>query len=128
MVLVVDDEEAIRKVIHSTLERFGYRVILAANGAEAVSKYALQQTDIAVVLTDMAMPIMDGPALIATLKLLNPQVKIIASSGLASNAGVAKAVNAGVQHFVPKPYTAEAMLKTLHEVLSTAATKPEVAP
>ena len=65
----------------------------------------------------MAMPIMDGPALIIALKALNPQVKIIASSGLNSNGGVAKAVGAGVQHFVPKPYTAEALLVTLRDIL-----------
>jgi PAS domain S-box-containing protein len=120
-VLVVDDEEAIRRVAQNTLERFGYRVLLAANGAEAVSIYARNGDLIAVVLTDMAMPIMDGLALIMALKSLNPDVRIIASSGLASNGGVAKALGAGVKHFVPKPYTAEKMLAVLREVLDGGA-------
>jgi CheY-like chemotaxis protein len=117
LVLMVDDEKIIREVAHRTLEGFGYRVLLAANGAEAVALYAQHRSEVAVVLTDMAMPVMDGPATIIALKMVNPSVKIIASSGLASDAAVAKAVSAGVHHFVPKPYTAEILLNTLHEVL-----------
>ena len=118
LVLVVDDEESVRSVTQKTLERFGYRVLLAANGAEAVARYAQQRAEIAVVLTDMAMPVMDGPATILALRAMNPAVKIIGSSGHASQGGVAKAVGAGVQHFVPKPYTAETMLKVLADVLA----------
>ena len=65
----------------------------------------------------MAMPVMDGPATIIALKAMNPDVRIIGSSGQASNGGVAKAVGAGVNHFVPKPYTAETLLKTLRDLL-----------
>jgi PAS domain S-box-containing protein len=121
LVLVVDDEESVRFVTQKTLERFGYRVLLAANGAEAVARYAQQRAEIAVVLTDMAMPVMDGPATILALKEMNTAVKIIGSSGHTSQGGVAKAVGAGVQHFVPKPYTAETLLKVLADVLARPA-------
>lgn len=117
LVLLVDDEEAIREVARRSLERFGYRVVTASHGAEALSEYVRRQSEIAVVITDMAMPIMDGPALIVALKSINPEVRIIGSSGLTSNDGVTKAVGAGVQHFIPKPYTAGAMLNTLYLVL-----------
>lgn len=117
LVLVVDDEEPIRNVVQKTLERFGYRVLLAANGAEALALYARHRAEIALVITDMMMPIMDGPATIVALMAMNPQVKIIGSSGQASNGGGAKALSTGVKHFIPKPYTAEAMLRALHEVL-----------
>lgn len=117
LVLVVDDEEQIRSVARKTLERFGYRVLLAANGAEAVALYAQHHQEIDVVLTDMMMPVMDGPATIVALKAINPDIRIIGSSGLHSNGAVAKAVGAGVHHFVPKPYTAEALLQTLHLIL-----------
>jgi PAS domain S-box-containing protein len=121
LILLVDDEEPIRRVAQKTLERFGYHVLLAANGAEAISLYAQQRKKIAVVLTDMAMPIMDGPATIIALKAMNPDVKIIGSSGLAANGGVAKAMDAGVKHFIPKPYTAETMLNTIAKVLHEQA-------
>ena len=68
LILVVDDEEPILNVAKSTLERFGYRVVTATNGAAAVSIYALQRESIAAVLTDMAMPIMDGPAMSVALQ------------------------------------------------------------
>jgi two-component system cell cycle sensor histidine kinase/response regulator CckA len=115
LVLVVDDEEALRKIAQRMLERFGYRVMLACHGADAVSLYARHQRDIAVVLTDMAMPIMDGPALIIALRAMNPQVRIIGSSGLIVHDAAARA--AGLQQFVPKPYTAETMLRALQQVL-----------
>jgi CheY-like chemotaxis protein len=118
LVLVVDDEEAIRKVAQKTLERNGYRVLLAADGAEAVSVYASRRNDIDAVITDMAMPIMDGPATIVALKAINPAIKIVSTSGLASNGGLSKAMSAGVRHFIPKPYTAESILHALHEVLN----------
>lgn len=116
-VLVVDDERAIREIMERTLTRFGYRVLVAANGAEAVAIYAQQHQRIDVVLTDMAMPIMDGPATAVALRAINPDVKIIGSSGLAANGLVAKAAGAGVQSFIPKPYSAEAVLQMLRQVL-----------
>jgi PAS domain S-box-containing protein len=124
LVLIVDDEESIRSIAQGTLERFGYRVLLARNGAEAVAAYVQHQGDIAVVLTDMAMPVMDGPATIVALKAINPAVKIIGSSGLASDGDVAKAVGAGVLYFVPKPYTAETILKTLQKILHAGERVP----
>jgi PAS domain S-box-containing protein len=117
-VLVVDDERAIRDIMERTLTRFGYQVLVAANGAEAVALYAQQQHRIDVVLTDMAMPIMDGPATAVALRSINPNVKIIGSSGLAANGLVAKAAGAGVQSFIPKPYSAEAVLQMLRQVLA----------
>ena len=65
----------------------------------------------------MAMPVMDGLATVVALKSINPGVKIISSSGLAANGAVTKISGAGVQHFIPKPYTAEVMLQTVHKIL-----------
>lgn len=117
LIMVVDDEDAIRSITQQTLGCFGYRTICAANGAEAVALYAQQPDDIAAVLTDMMMPVMDGPAAIVALRAINPKVKVIGSSGLGSQDGPAKSVSAGVHAFVPKPYTAERLLKTLDKVL-----------
>ncbi len=117
LVLVVDDEEAIRKLAQRALERYGYRVLLAANGAEAVSLYAAHREEIALVLTDMAMPIMDGPATIVALKAMNPAVRIVGSSGMAGPGGLPEAAEAGVKQFIPKPYTAEALLHGLAKAL-----------
>ncbi len=117
LVLVVDDELAVRQITQQTLEAFGYRVVVASDGIEATSIYAAKYQEIAIVLTDMMMPMMDGTNTIQVLMRLNPQVRIIASSGLKTNAMVAKTTSAGVKHFLPKPYTANALLQTLREVL-----------
>ena len=117
-VLVVDDESAIRQVARRTLEAFGYRVLLAGDGAEAIALYAHQQADIAVVLTDMMMPLMDGTATIQALVRLNPQVRIIAASGLATGAKAAGAAAARVMSFLHKPYTAETLLSAVKAALA----------
>jgi PAS domain S-box-containing protein len=117
LVLVVDDEEPIRKLAQTMLERFDYRVLLAANGAEAVKLYASRGNEIAVVITDMAMPVMDGHATIAALQAINPKVKVIGSSGMNMNDSSTGAINPAIRHFMTKPYTLESMLNILHEVL-----------
>ena len=68
-------------------------------------------------MTDMSIPVMDGPATIVALRAIDPEVKIIGSSGLNANGHLAKAVDAGVEVFVPKPYTADSMLRTVRRVL-----------
>ena len=117
LVLVVDDEEPILNLVQNVLKRFGYRVLLAGNGVEAVALYARRQKEVKAVITDMIMPIMDGPSTVIALRAINPDIKIIGSSGLTSQDGVAKARNAGIRHFIPKPYTTETILNTLAEVL-----------
>jgi two-component system cell cycle sensor histidine kinase/response regulator CckA len=118
LVLVVDDEESIREITKGTLETFGYKVLTAGDGTEAVALYAENKNEIKVVLTDMMMPFMDGPATIRALQKLNPQVKIIAASGLAANEKAAEAASAGVRTFLPKPYTAEKLLTALAQILN----------
>ena len=118
LVLLVDDEAAVREITRQTLEAYGYRVLLAADGAEAVSLYARHQSEIALVLTDMRMPVMDGSTTIQVLMKMNPEVCIIAASGINSNISVAKAAGAGVRQFLPKPYAAETILRALHQVLN----------
>ena len=122
LVLLIDDEDALRKITGQTLESFGYQVLPAADGVEASTLYATHKDKIAVVLTDMMMPVMDGPATIQVLMRMNPQVRIIAASGLNVKDMVARATSAGVKHFIPKPYTAETLLRMLHTVLNSQTT------
>jgi PAS domain S-box-containing protein len=116
-ILVVDDEDQIREITRKTLETHGYRVITANDGKEAIALYKQYRELIKTVLMDMMMPVMDGQASIRVIRKINPEVKIITMSGLAEKerlANVADYSNA----FLPKPYTAEKLLKTIHEVLS----------
>jgi signal transduction histidine kinase/ActR/RegA family two-component response regulator len=120
MVLLVDDDASILAITGQTLEYFGYRVVNANDGAQAVAIYAEKKNEIAVVLTDMMMPIMGGPSLVSVLLRINPAIKIVRSSGLSSYGGANSFAEAGVKHFLTKPYTAETLLKTIRAALEEA--------
>ena len=92
-----------------------------ADGTEAVALYSIHRSEIAVVVTDMMMPVMGGQATIQVLQRLNPDVKIIAASGLANDGSSARSSAMGVNHFLPKPFTAQTILTALHQVLSEPA-------
>ncbi len=118
LIMVVDDEEPILGITRHTLESFGYRVITAGDGAEAMGLYALQQKEIALVLTDLMMPVMDGAALIAALRRVNPAVKVVAVSGINTAGSEIRAGMAGAEHFLAKPYTADRLLTLLKKLLA----------
>jgi PAS domain S-box-containing protein len=119
-ILVVDDEASVLTITSQTLQAFGYQVLSAVDGAHAVAIYAQHQNEIAAVLTDMMMPVMDGPAMIHALVRINPVVKIIAASGLNANGNAAKLAGAGIKHFLTKPYTTGTLLKTMRTTLDEA--------
>ncbi len=117
-ILLVDDETSILTIASQTLQAYGYQVLTASDGAQAVGVYAEHMTNIAVVITDMMMPIMDGGALIRALLKINPSAKIIAASGLNANGHKAAASGSGIKHFLLKPYTAGSLLKTLRTIMN----------
>jgi PAS domain S-box-containing protein len=118
LILVVDDEDSIRDITKTSLEIHNYKAITACDGIEAIALYAEHRDEISVVLTDMLMPSMDGLTTIRTLKKINPNVKIIAVSGLASTEKVNAAADIGVKAFLSKPYTAKQLLQTIGVVKS----------
>ncbi len=114
LILVVDDEQAIAELIKTTLETYNYRVLTANNGAAAVALYH-QHREIASVLIDLMMPVMDGLTTVTALHQLNPNLPVIAMSGLSSIESVAQAKRFGCQYFLPKPYTTEDLLQVLFD-------------
>lgn len=117
LILVVDDEDAIREVTETSLETYKYKVVMAIDGIDAIAMYVKYKNEISVVLMDMMMPVMDGATAILTLQKIKPQVKIIAVSGQTSNK-VTAAMGTGVKAFLSKPYTAQELLKTISKVLT----------
>jgi PAS domain S-box-containing protein len=118
-ILIIDDEASILTITSQTLQAFGYRVLTAPDGAHGVAVYLEHKNDIALVLTDMMMPVMDGPATIHALKSINPAIKIIAASGLSANGNTVKPQSEGGPHFLLKPYTSGTLLKVLRTVLDS---------
>lgn len=117
LILLVDDEESILSITRQTLETFGYRVITADDGAQAVAVYADHRKEIDLVLTDMMMPVMDGAALIKALRRMDPDVRVIAASGIHANHEVLERGLAHVDRFLEKPYSAMDLLRTVREAL-----------
>jgi two-component system, cell cycle sensor histidine kinase and response regulator CckA len=116
-VLVVDDEAAVRDITQQTLEAFGYRVDVAGDGAEAVALFARDPAGYDLVITDVTMPVMDGPATVHAVRSIRDGVPVIATSGLNANGNVGKAAAVGVEHFLGKPYTALTLLELVRRVL-----------
>ncbi len=116
LILVVDDEDSIRDITKKSLESYNYKAITASDGIEAIALYAERRDEISVVLTDIIMPVMDGLTTIRTLQKINPEVKIIAVSGLISNDKINAITEIGIQAFLSKPYTAQQLLQTIGNV------------
>jgi two-component system cell cycle sensor histidine kinase/response regulator CckA len=117
LILVVDDEASIREVNQASLESHNYRVVTACDGIEAIAHYVQRKDEINLVLIDMMMPSMDGMTAIRTLNKIDPQVKIIAVSGLLSSTQIPETITSNIQAFLPKPYTARELIKTISQVL-----------
>jgi PAS domain S-box-containing protein len=117
LILVVDDEAAVRQITQTSLETYNYRVLTASDGIEALAVYAQHKEEISVVLIDLMMPSMDGLTTIRTLRKIKPHIKIVAVSGLVSNDKLAQARRIGIQNFLYKPYAAKELLKTISDVL-----------
>jgi PAS domain S-box-containing protein len=116
LILVVDDEVSIQEITKVTLELHGYRTMTASDGIEAIALYAEHKHDVSVILLDLMMPELDSATIIRTLHKLNPQVQIIAMSGLATNEVAINAMQEGIQSFLAKPFTAPELLNLLADL------------
>jgi len=116
LILVVDDEAAVRDICKLTLEGFGYRVLVARNGADGLRIYATHTSEIAVVISDMNMPIMNGGTMMDAMRAINADVKILSSSGLSHYVETATGLTGSIA-FISKPYTAEQLLRKIAELL-----------
>lgn len=122
LVLVVDDEAAIREVIMGTLEAHNYRCYSAEDGTDALAMYFERRSSIHLIITDLHMGMMDGITLTKSLKKLTPDVKVIVSSGHIQKENQTILEGLGVKQFLEKPYTAEKLLTCVKHALT--ATPP----
>jgi len=114
LVLLVDDEPVILQTTTQVLVAFGYRVMVAGNGAEALEMVNLHRSKIEVVVTDMMMPVMDGRELVESLRAIEPDLPVITVSGLKAEKAIA---GTGVKYHLAKPYSADGLLSVLAKVL-----------
>lgn len=115
VVLVVDDGDILRDLTRRLLERRGYTVLVAASAVEAIHQFD-EHPSIQLILTDVVMPGMSGPALAQLLLERRPGLKVIYMSGYTDEAIVQHGVLPGIA-FLPKPFTASAIARKLRETL-----------
>jgi PAS domain S-box-containing protein len=111
LVLVIDDEAAIRTITKDTLERYNYQVMLASDGVSALDLYAQNWQSTAIVMIDMIMPHLDTPSVIKLLQRINPDVEIIVMSGSEGYEGMVEQY--GLRAFLTKPFTTIALMQAL---------------
>ena len=115
--LLVDDETFVLQMTSLVMEASGYRVITAGDGAAAIAALARHRDEISVVLLDMMMPGLDSLQTIDQLRRIDPDVIIVACSGLRTSQRETEVVERGAKAFLPKPYSEEELLQTLSQVL-----------
>jgi PAS domain S-box-containing protein len=125
LVLVVDDEHAVAGAARTVLESYSYKVLLAADGTEALGVFAQNSERIALVMTDIMMPHMNGVALVGALQKIKPGVRVIASTGLGEKAHLAELKAMGIETILNKPYSADTLLRAIHAILHPPSDKPE---
>lgn len=116
-VLVVDDEDVIRELLRSALERAGFRVMLAGDGAEAISLFGRRHSEISAVVIDMMMPFIDGSGAISMFRKIKPAVAILAISGLPGQREEAEKAGGGRISFLLKPFVVRELVSELTRCL-----------
>lgn len=117
-ILLVDDEPTVLAVLKIALEKSGFRVVVASNGAEALAKFEAMQDQIRVVITDVAMPGMNGLDLICSLRKFVPAVDIVATTGMTTQSQMKAIREAGASHILSKPCGSRQMIELIRNLFS----------
>ena len=121
VILIIDDEDIIRRTAKAMLERCGFSVVVAENGKEGVELFQVLSEKISAVLLDMTMPVMNGEEAFGRLRAIRPDVKVILSSGYNEVEAVRKFTGRGLAGFIQKPYSSAVLGEKIKSVLETPA-------
>jgi two-component system cell cycle sensor histidine kinase/response regulator CckA len=127
-ILVADDEEGVRSLVASVLEDAGYTVELAADGGEAVERLRDLGDRVRLVLLDLTMPILGGAEAATELRRIQPHIPIVAMSGYGDIEVMQHFSQAGVDDFLPKPFSPDQLAEKVRQALAPAAEDSDAAP
>jgi len=116
-ILLIEDEAQVAALTAETLVGEGYRVILVQNGFEALKIYRNIGKQIGLVILDFFLPVMDGDAVFYELRVLNPEVDVVLSSGLAEQQKINAMLGQGLRGFISKPYSSQNLLAQVRSTL-----------
>jgi two-component system cell cycle sensor histidine kinase/response regulator CckA len=117
MILLVDDEEGILEVGQDLLEAMGYQVIIARNGKEGIEVYKKNRDQIDIVVLDMVMPYMGGGEAYDRIKEINPDIKVLLSTGFSIDGEATEILKRGCDGFIQKPFTMKELSRKMREIL-----------
>jgi CheY-like chemotaxis protein len=117
LILIVDDEDFVTLLAQRVLTDEGYRVVTAKDGFQALDIYKKLQNEIKLVILDFTMPIMDGSEVFSELRMINPQVPVVLSSGFTEQDKLKWMLAKGLRGFIPKPYTQQKLLVQVRSTL-----------
>ena len=120
-ILVVDDEEMVRKVVSAILQAKKYEVITAPDGSEALALFARHQAEIGLVIVDLSMPRMMGDEVLRELKKLVPTIPVILTSGYSEGDALRRIERGQLAGFIKKPYRADVLLECVRAILGNPA-------
>jgi len=122
LILVVDDEKPVCELTSKILTRFGYKVMTASDGVEAIAAFVPRSEEVRLLITDMEMPIVNGLALAAALRRLKPDLSIVAMSG--GNSPSDEVHKQFATAFLAKPFESETLLSIVHHALEAPLRTP----
>jgi CheY-like chemotaxis protein len=116
-ILLIDDEDIVIDVGGQILERLGYRALTARSGKEAIEIYRANKNKINIVILDVIMPDMGGGETYDRLKEINPEIKVLLSSGYSINGQASEIMNRGCNGFIQKPFNVEQLSRKIRDIL-----------
>ena len=122
-ILLIDDDESLRRVMEYNLREDGYRVVTATDGRSGLDRFQAQAVDL--VLTDVRMPEMDGMELLARLKTLQPDLPVIVLTAHGTIDSAVEAIKVGAFDYLTKPFSREQLLAAVRKALEVAALASE---
>jgi PAS domain S-box-containing protein len=117
-ILLVDDDDSVRDVGTQMLVEYGYRVITASNGREALEIYRARRETISLVILDLFMPEMGGKECLRALLRMDPKVSVLVASGFTQNGQIAEALDSGARGFIGKPFDIPQLLEKIRKIIA----------
>jgi two-component system cell cycle sensor histidine kinase/response regulator CckA len=118
-ILLIDDEEMVIKISEMMLKKLGYKVLKAHNGHEGLQLFKTSKSTIDLIISDLEMPKMNGKEVLDKLREIDPQIKVMLSSGALADTDEQYVINEGFNGFLKKPYSITTLCEKMSEAFYT---------
>jgi CheY-like chemotaxis protein len=119
-ILLIDDEELVIKISEMMLKELGYKVLKAHNGYEGLQLFEAHKTEIDLIISDLEMPKMNGNEVLKKLRKIDPEIKVLLSSGSLTDADEQSIIDRGFNGFLQKPYNLVELCGKISEILNVS--------